>query len=168
MINLSPINRQPAGLLGALDIKAMGANPKALSSYVSPIVDIRDLYTQPAMTRVFGPAVSVTATGGFIPAGTVTQVPTGKVWFAHQVTALTNAVLGAGTTLRGSAAIYDADQTFVWVGPVSTFTVGELGIWTIDGPKVMFPGHQLGFICNGFAGLATNVQLIVRRLEVDQ
>lgn len=166
MIETLPINRLPGGLLGALDIKSLGRNPQKLDDQLKAVWESRDLYVQTPMSRAFDNNVNL-AVVGQVPTNLV--VPTGKMWFVLQAALVSNAVLGAATTIRARLSVSESNGAFVMFGGPQQATVGEQLIATMgigDG-FLMFAGHQLNVFVESFAGVAALSTVSVRRLEVD-
>jgi hypothetical protein len=165
-ISLQPINRQPYGLLGGLDIKSYGLNPKRLVEQLQATFETRDLYTQGAMQRISSAVTGIVAVNTYLPT-TPLQVPIGKLWFVLQI-AFTGLV-PAATTVKAAPQIQDPDGTYVRHSSTpGTGTAGDLFVSVLDGPLVMFAGQQAVVTVQSFNTIGPMTgQLLLRRLEVD-
>jgi hypothetical protein len=72
----SPLQKVPIGLLGALDLKTLGLNPRFFGETVQPTFDVRDFYLLPQLESVFTDAIGVTALGSIA----AVVVPNGQTW----------------------------------------------------------------------------------------
>jgi len=154
---MASINKLPFGLLGFLGLKNGGQNPSDLSNILSPVIDLADLYygTNKQLFRV---QANVTAIGF----NALATVPNDEVWYVIGAACNSNAVLGAGVSLRGAmayAAIDGAAFNVVPLGEYASMTVGE--VWysaaVLGRPLVLAPGSQLGVYCTFIAAGPVNV-----------
>jgi len=145
------INKLPFGLLGFLGLKNGGENPQQMQNFLQPTMDLTDLYygTNKQLTRLSGNVAAV----GFQLLG---AVPNDEVWAITGCMVNSNAVLGAGVSLRGFMAYAAIDGAAYNVVPIGTYqaaTVGE--VWTSSAPQaehyVLAPGTQLGVYCTFIA-----------------
>lgn len=147
------INKLPFGLLGFLGLKNGGRNPQELAETLAPTMDLTDLYfgTNKQLVRLSGNVTAI----GFNLLG---AVPNDEVWALTGCSCNSNAVLGAGVTLKGLmayAAIDGAAYNVVALGAYANMTVGE--VWysgtTTTEHFVLGPGTQLGvYVTNIAAG----------------
>jgi len=97
-----PIQTQPGGLLGLLQLKNMGRNPDKLADQLQPVWDLQELYLQSQVENQT-PDLSVTApaaaSGGFVAWATPAIVPAGEMWWVWNYSVLATTV--AADTMTG-------------------------------------------------------------------
>lgn len=138
------VNRVPSGLLGYLDMKARGQNPRLLDGNVSASVDLDRWYEQQQREIPF---TLITPAGvGFVGVGTV---PQGQLWILRSISAYSTAALLAATTIRISACLQLAaaagNIALCPVGEQLSFTVGERIAVGWVGSYVLRPGDAVGY-----------------------
>lgn len=170
-IDDSPINRFAAGLLGLVDIKAMGKNPSRLSQVVSPVLDLEPYYRAETRQVNFYIVNPVVATGFFFPSVSGAIVPTGKVWLVENIRMAVQ--VGAGNSISVTPAVArlnGANQDAFWSGNASTVTGAFAGIhlsYYFEKPLVCLPGMRLAISVNAFSGAGTIASLTSTYSELD-
>jgi hypothetical protein len=165
---VSGINRIPSGLLGFLGIKNGGRYPQQLSDVLMPTVNMAPWYIQTNIQSRRATPVNVTAVGFT----SYLQVPAGELWAITAAQWNSNAVLGAGVSLRGFVAAAQIDGVGfagAALGPYAAMTAGEVFVSgsTLQNPLILPPLTEVGF----FASLVTAgpvagaLQLWYTRLE---
>jgi len=94
-----PIQQNPWGLLGYLQLKNMGHNPVELLDSVQPTLDLWRHYLQNDAETILSANIPITGTGGMFPPAGEAQVPNGECWAVHHFSASQNGVLAAGQSL---------------------------------------------------------------------
>lgn len=141
------IGRAPSGFLDLLGSKVNGRNPQFLSDVVAPTLDYfqwltlqRRVYRQYSVTPM-------NVAGSWHDIDNV--VPDGMCYWIHSASLISQAVLGAGTTVRvaiGYKARDGASVQVLKVGPDNTSTVGQYMSATYDGPGFLLrPGQAIGW-----------------------
>lgn len=171
-ISDSPINRVPRGLLGFVDVKAMGKNPARLSDSVAPVLDLTALY----MTDGLRQQVEAGAPVDFIVAGTWQPkyvVPANKIWLVRSIATVCNTVAAANNiqflhAVNQNGLAYP--DGFRWTGiPSPVWTTGDVPVWADffnPTPLVLRGGEAVGWYgIRNAAVQAARMQLSY--LEVD-
>jgi len=99
-----PIQPAPLGLLGLLQLKQLGQNPRDLANVVSPIFDLREHY----MAAQFKTAsVQVSVANNALGFQGMVPVPQGKLWYVYEHTIIIGAttVPTAGNEVRALPAV---------------------------------------------------------------
>lgn len=153
----SPINRYPAGLLGLIDVKAMGKAPRNMAPSVNGVVDFDPFYrAENRIVKFFG-QVGVVTVGLYVPGGLFSAnnaVPDGQVWLVESILARTITAVPNGGLLRVAPAIVRANvgaNELFWagtpeqIGPASATRAvnGVISSYTFAKPLVMMPGMKL-------------------------
>lgn len=144
-----PIQTAPLGLLGLLNLKNLGRNPKSMEDDVQPVMDITSLYLQgqvedlPDMTL----ARTALAGGGFSQWATPVLVPAGEAWYVHNYTVFCTMV--AGDTVTGMAPLVRVAQAttsqFAMFGDKASSRVGQGSLMSGCGGFWLVSGAELGF-----------------------
>lgn len=167
-IDRAPINRLPAGLLGFIDVKAMGKNPAFFGDVVSPVVDLTPFYRSASRFRVI--STNIVPTGAFTNVSNIV-VPDGKVWLIENILA-TSAGLTATAQLSGAVCIVSPNSTGVLACamPGQYQVAGDGGVlssWYHPVPYVALPGYRFGINFQRFAAPGPNCNIEVVGIEVD-
>lgn len=164
------INRVPAGLLGLLDIKSMGATPNRIEQRIRPIVDLQRFWSAQGRQFKFNTpgTVSVNNVGIFISNELV--VPPGKAWLVESHMAFAS-TLGAGAQLAFAATIFGPNNQYIMAAPLTnTYAVGNqpMSSLNFDGNIfVALPGYKFGCHVAVYAAGPTNVEFTTNLIEVD-
>lgn len=94
-----PIQLNPSGLLGLLQLKNNGRNPAVLSDVVQPGIDLMPHYLLTNGETTLSANVAVAAPGGAGPAVPDSIVPEGECWAVQLFSISMNGVLGVGQEL---------------------------------------------------------------------
>lgn len=94
-----PIQTQPIGLLGFLQLKNSGQNPSILPDEVQCVLELRDWYFE-GDVRIRGGLAAAVASGTLGLVLTATQVPQGEQWAIRGLHA-TGADIPAGDAIGG-------------------------------------------------------------------
>lgn len=140
------VGRAPVGFLDVLGTKVNGRAPQFLADTVVPTMDYfpwitanRTVYRQFSLNPM-------NAGGSWHDDGNV--VPDGQMFWIRSAALISQAVLGAGTTVRAAIGYKVAGTSVqvIAVGPESTSTTGQFMIATYDGPGLLLrPGQALGW-----------------------
>jgi len=153
MITDAPINRLPSGLLGMVDVKAMGKNPSRLGDVVIPELDITPFYQASDRQKFISTPVAIGA-AGFFPTNLV--VPQNKAWVIEAVWVIIDTPIPGGTTKVAFTPVMIYNNVTIWSGnPGPTFDAGDLGSlvgFHFPRPFVALPGYTMGIICNRMGG----------------
>lgn len=169
-INDAPINRVPAGLLGLLDVKSMGATPNRIEQRIRPIVDMQPYWSAQGRQFVANTpgTVSVNNVGIFISNQLV--VPAGKCWLVESHMAFAS-TLGAGATLAFAATIFGPNNQYIIAAPLtSTYATGNQPMSCLEfGGRafVALPGYKFGCHVAVYSAGPTNVEFTTNLIEVD-
>ncbi len=158
----APINRYPGGLLGFLDIKAMGENPRTLSTVVQPLVDLTPYYLGSKRVTLTSLTANVTGLGLF---ASTTPVVQGSDAFLMTNIQVTGATLAAGENIRFYACVLASPiSTPFYTGPMSqAFVTGDSVSegWSLPTPVILPPGSILAIqatrIGTALPGLIVNI-----------
>lgn len=163
---MSGINRSPAGLLSFFGIKNTGRNPAALQESLSPTIDLAQWYLG-TNSESFAINQNVAAVGftQFV------SVPETETWAILGCTVNSQAVLGAGVTLRiGGAWARNPNSLVVY--PLTLFgdtaTTGAVAVsWSAPG-DLMFapPGASVGVYCSVLVAGPVNCTLNLTRVRM--
>jgi len=151
----SPINKVPAGLLSLLQIQAVGENPKVLNDVVQPVIDLTAMYSRDPSFVLSRDTTGINAT--LIFSWPNVAPPQGQMWVFENLNLHCTAALGAGTTLRGRACVFEVATTAVLhfiadTTGVLSGTTGERPCAGIRGPVIVRHGQQLGFFVEAIVG----------------
>lgn len=153
------INRQPYGLLSFLGLKNFGRNPAALADNLAATLDLRDWYLSTNSESVAQNA-NVTAVGF----NNFQSVPETETWAILGCTVNSQAVLGAGVTLRiGGAWARNPNSLVVY--PLTRFgdssTTGAVAVsWSPPGVTAFAPpGASVGIYCSQIVAGPVNCTL---------
>lgn len=136
-----PIQLLPQGLLGLLQLKNVGHNPRELNDSVQPTLDLWRIYLQADSEALFTANIPITAVGGAFPVVPDAQVPNDEIWAVHHFSASTFGVLAAGQEL--------SFMTMVEYG----ITAGGGGIGVATGePSRVFVAGEAGHCVSGIPG----------------
>jgi len=105
--NSEPIQVQPVGLLGLLQLKNVGVNPDVLIGTVQPTVDLLEQWLQQDLTTDIPDGQEVLASQGFTvltTAAGILKVPASEVWWVHSFSVASLLQAGNGDELRGFRA----------------------------------------------------------------
>lgn len=163
-INDAPINRQPQGLLGFVDIKSMGKNPARLGDQVAPVLELRPYYAAAARRRRAGttaviasPSIYDVAAGADVPLPQ--DKPTGfyveNVWIQSSG----GAPLASGEVqftpyarIPGGASA--SQRILLALGPPSPlFSTGHTPFYTaaLPTPVLLPPGSTWGLLMTRYS-----------------
>ena len=108
-----PIQVHPAGLLGLLQIKNVGKNPRDLHDMVQPSLDLWKAYLNANAEEGFADSANiVSGTNGFI--SLQTQVPQSQWWYLHYF-----AVHGLGVVAGDTVSLAPAINPQAAAGGIS-------------------------------------------------
>ena len=139
----SPLQKAPAGLLGAFNLKTLGQNPDIFSSMVMGVADVRDMYLADL-------ASGNSVTGNVTVAGNqvVMPVPNGEIWRVRtiagflQISAGTTAADGVRFSLGiNSVGVFSLNDRLV-ASPAAATTVFHAASWLGNG-FILLPGSSL-------------------------
>lgn len=164
----SPINRYPASLLGFLDIKAMGNNPRYIEPNVRPILDLHPFYM--GGSRVGASGLVAITSGAIFPANLT--VPSSKAWIVDHVS-LTGPGLVTGEVLYACPLIQPVAGVGL-IGPrvaeVGDTTASPIFVasWDLSNRPIVCPsGYRFGaFVFRENLG-ALNLTVGVSYVEAD-
>lgn len=94
-----PIQLQPSGLLGLLQLKNNGRNPSVLADSVQPVLDLWPHYLLTNGEQTLSANIAVAGPGGAGPAVPDSLVPEGECWAVQLFSISMNGVLGVGQEL---------------------------------------------------------------------
>jgi len=156
----SPINKVPVGLLSLLGIQAVGENPKVLNDVVQPVIDLTEMYSRDPAFVLNQVTSGINATLLF--SWPAVAPPQGQMWVFENLNLSVTAAIGAGTTLRGRAVVFEINALSVlhFVADdsgVISGTTGERPCAGIRGPVVVRHGQQLGFFVEAIVGAGAPV-----------
>ena len=139
------IGRYPPGMLDFLGTKANGKAPQYLSDSAVATIDYFPWMTAQRKTYVqesFNPLNVAGSWSG-------TNVPSDEIWYVWSADVLSQAVLGAGTTIRAAMGYKIGDGASVQViknGPDVSSTTGQYLSMSYQGPGYWLrPGQAVGF-----------------------
>lgn len=157
-INDSPINRFAAGLLGLLDIKAMGKTPARLADQVVPMIDLDPYYRAENRIVVSYTEAAVIAWGEFQGGASVT-VPQNSIWLLENIR-LRFGGAPAGSQIAAIPLIFNSGGVVAWAGERTALLSNTATLvqrswqvgYTFDKPFVMLPSWRLGLaVCSAEA-----------------
>lgn len=147
------INRVPQGLLGLLDLKAQGENPKTLIDAVQGTVELGEMYAIQSRVTI-SQASSITALG--VTAGIFLNlvVPQGEMWLVSGMTAHLSAPPMAGGTLAVAVGVVPADVgRFIGLGVPSKDIAAGADLLSIqNGSYLLQPGDAPNVYATTFTG----------------
>lgn len=170
-----PINRFPLGLLGFVDIKAMGENPRYLDGRVQSTMDLTKWYMAEARDRYLSTVMNPAA-----PAvnWAAPNIPSPQMWLLESVWVDVTAVIGAGITWKGGVCIGRVNQNGA-TGTEDVMTVLATGLTAATGdasivahhyfaqPFLMLPTWRFGLITQSVAGGAPSFRIGASFLRID-
>jgi len=162
-----PIQVQPNGLLGFLQLKNRGANPSQLEDGVQPIIDLGEWYRQTNIETITNRTTGNLARG--LNAATVPiEVPANQWWYVTHAGARSvipaNELLWARLAIMGTQAAAPA-----MVGPLecnsasgaAVARITELFVYSEDA-FWMQPGDQIYVYVSDIIGAATVANISLR------
>lgn len=166
-----PIQSQPQGLLGFLQLKNLGQNPSELPDVLQPVLELRDWYLQTNSEIVSGTDAAIAAVG----VSNNLIVPQGEYWFVHDVGLLIQ--LAAGATWRGAICYrngpagllginFQLAETINWAQ--ATDGTNVLQGMTRDRPLIIPPDGRIGIQTSALSAptVTGNVFARITRLKV--
>jgi len=146
---VTPINRQPVGLLGFLGIKNGGRNPQTLGEVLVPQWDLSELYlnSSPQYVEVISTEAGVGYTVAIGP-------PQGELWYVFD--AGLEVGTGVGVTWSGYLARAAANNAIaVPMTDLYSVVASSRVTLSIKHPVVLAPGESLGWNTRAVAGVAS-------------
>lgn len=167
----SPINRYPASLLGFLDIKAMGNNPRFLEQRVQPSIDLLKFYMGGARQGRSFNLGSITG-NGYKPAVNAV-VPQNKAWIVDNIWLsgpglLDNEVLSMAPTITQSTGFIMLGPITSWSGVTASSPIA-IAPWDLrDEPIICPAGYRFEIFIARVAGITNfTVTINVSYVEAD-
>lgn len=140
------VGRAPVGFLDLLGTKVNGRAPQFLADTVVPVTDYFPWITLNRLVYRQFSVNPMNAGGSWHDTGNI--VPDGQCYWIKSASLISQAVLGAGTTVR-CAIGYKADGSttqVIKIGPEETSTTGQFMTATYQGPGFLLrPGQAIGW-----------------------
>lgn len=163
----APINRYPGGLLGFLDIKQMGENPRFVGGQVMPYIDMTPYYLGGKRVQLSSTIPSITNVGSF---SSTTPVVQGQDAFILTNVMVTGATLAAGENIRGYVYCQSAPTSaFFYTSPMSqAFVTGDSFSegWSLPTPIILPPGTILGFYATRIGTALPGATVIISGMTI--
>jgi len=154
MPSSGPIQQNPQGLLGYLQLKNQGHNPRELQDTVQPVLELWRHYLLTNQEALLTANIPITGVGGALPSVPDAQVPQGEIWAVHHFSASIAGILDAGQSL--------SFMTMIEYGISSGG--GGIGVGTGQPSRVFVAGeggHCVSDIPGGYLLLPPDSQLMV-------
>ena len=160
-----PIQTQPKGLLGFLQLKNQGQNPAELPDTLQSVLEMRDWYLQTSAEIVGGTPILINAAGTF----DALTVPFGEWWFVHDV--MVSYTMVAAATIAIAPAYRYGPQGFsssgVPLAPIRQSSQATLGTVIripseVTVPMFLPPGGRLAIVVGATSDITQNAVLIAR------
>lgn len=169
MIQDSPINRVPKGLLGFLDIKAMGKNPSRFAEQTAGVVETTPFYLTDGERLINDWALGtvVLAGRGFDGSAALFTVPQNKIWLVSDISSQLD-LMAVGNTIGYAHAQVNSQLVPKWIGDLSVWAANIVPFKgdRFEVPLIGTPGDRFGIFVTQIVANQT-LSLALRVTEVD-